>query len=155
MGCETWGFHCFSSKPPFEISSFFRWFLPRFQCIIMITILNNGTLGRHDIWSCGDVSGTLSNEKYENVNGKTVDKKNSLYLSRAPVLLPPANIGEQREVNTELHVALADCTYIWKTGASFPYETAFKSKKNLVKYIYVALGCNEACNTKRLVKKKG
>lgn len=94
-------------------------------------ILNKGTLGRHDIWSCGDVSGTVSKQKYENVNGKTVDKKNSLYLSRAPALLLPPNIAEQEEINTELCVALADCTYIQKTGAPFPYETAFMSKKKI------------------------
>lgn len=57
-----------------------------------------------------------------------MDKKNSLYLSRAPVLLLHANIAEQVEVNAELCVALADCTYIQKTGAPFPYETATMSK---------------------------
>jgi len=95
----------------------------------MITILNKGTLGRYGIWSCGDVSGTLSKEKYEIVNGKTVDKKNSLYLIRASALLLPANTAEQGELNIELYVALADGTCIQKTGAPFPCETAFMSKE--------------------------
>lgn len=56
----------------------------------MVTVLNNSTQGRYDIWPLGDVSGTSSKGK-KNVNGKTMDKKNSLYLGKMLVLLLPAN----------------------------------------------------------------
>lgn len=61
-------------------------------------------------------------------------KKNSLYLSRALVLLLPANTAEV-EANTELYAALANCTHIQKTRAPFPYETAFTDKKDVVKFV--------------------
>lgn len=57
----------------------------------MVIVLNNSTQGRYDTWPLGDVSGTSRKEKYKNVNGKIVEKKNSLYLGKMLVLLLPAN----------------------------------------------------------------
>lgn len=49
-------------------------------------------------------------------------------------------------------MALADCTYVWKTGSPFPLETAFMFVRRSVKYMYVAVDCSEACSTERLVE---
>lgn len=95
----------------------------------MVTVLNNSTQGRYDIWPLGDVSGTSSKGKKMLMEKLWTRKTVCIWARRYCCFY--LLTAEQGEVNTELSVALADCTYIQKTGASFPYETVFMSKNTL------------------------